>query len=103
MQRPGGQRVQVHINSPPIFNDQGAKVIDAVGVIGMGVGEEYAVEPIHLGIEELLAQVGRGINQRSREAGPMAALDQERCPAASVPGIVGITITPTEGGTRHPA
>jgi hypothetical protein len=95
--------VQVNVNSPPFLDHQGAKVIDAVGMVGMRVGEEYSVEPIDFGVEKLLAQIGRGIDQCSRNTGPATALDQKRSPAAAVLGIGRIAIAPTESGTRHPA
>ncbi len=49
---------------------QRAQIVDAVGVVGMLVGVEHAVEPIDLGIEELLAQIRRGVDQ---DAGHAAA------------------------------
>ena len=36
----------------------GAEVVDAVQVVGMLVREHHAVECVHIGIQQLLAQIG---------------------------------------------
>ncbi len=43
--------------------NSGAQVVDAVGVVGVLVGHQHAVEPVDLGVEQLLAQVRRGVDQ----------------------------------------
>ncbi len=43
-----------------------AQIVDAVGVVGVLVGVEDAVEVVDLGVQKLLAQVGRGIHQHAR-------------------------------------
>ena len=80
-----------------------AQVIDAVGVVGMLVCIEYRVEPIDAGVDKLLAQVGRRIDQHTGNAGPAATLDQERRAAALVLRIIGIADAPAERRTRHAA
>src|SRR6478736_6017324 len=48
------QPVVVHGNTAAPVISHHAQIIDAVGVIGMVVGEEHAVEPAHAGVEQLL-------------------------------------------------
>ena len=43
--------------------------IDAVGLVGMLVGQEHGVDMIDVGVDQLLAQVRRGIDQDARDAG----------------------------------
>ena len=45
-----------------------AQVVDAVGVVGVLMGEEDAVEPVDVGVEQLLAQVRRGVDQDAGDA-----------------------------------
>ena len=59
-----------------------AQIVDAVGVVGVLVGVEHAVEPIDVGIEQLLAQVRRGVDQDARDA----AAGRAARPAASSAG-----------------
>ena len=40
-----------------------AQIVDAVRVVGMLVAIEDAVEPVDVGVEQLLAQIGRGVDQ----------------------------------------
>ena len=54
-----------------------AQIVDAVGMVGVLVGVEHAVEPIDLGIEQLLAQIRRRVDQ---DAGArLRAVSQPRC------------------------
>ena len=64
-----------------------AQIVDAVGVVGMLVGVEDRVEPVDLGIEQLLAQIGRGIDQDAGDACAVAPFDQERGAPTAVPGL----------------
>jgi hypothetical protein len=66
----------------------------------MFMGEEHPVEPIDLGLEELLAQVRRGIDQHAGDAGSLPPFHQERRPPPTVLGIAGITRPPAERRTR---
>ena len=49
-----------------------------MGMVGMLMGVEHAVEPIDIGIQQLLAQIGRGVDQHPRRAAGRAALYQKR-------------------------
>src|SRR5262245_44039021 len=70
-------------------------------MIGMFVAVEHAVQPIDIGIDELLAQIRRGVDQDAGDAGAVTSLDQERRPPAAVLRIVGIASAPTQRGPRH--
>ena len=67
MQRCRRRFVEIDIDAPALLEEERAQVIDAVGMVGMLVGVEHAVEPIDLGIEHLLAQIGRGVDQNARD------------------------------------
>src|SRR5262245_9761474 len=79
-------------------DEQAAQIVDAVGMVGMFVGEEHGVEPIDAGVEQLLAQVRRGIDQHAGDAVAGAALHQERRAPAAILWIVGIAHAPAERG-----
>jgi hypothetical protein len=66
------------------------QVVDAVDVVGVLVGVEHGVKPVHTFAHQLEAQLGRGVDQESRIAG----LDDRGGPAAPVPGV---------GGSAHGA
>src|SRR4051794_35816797 len=85
------------------MDEQPAQVVDAVGMVGVLVGVEHGVDPIDLGVEKLLAQVGRCVDQHARDAGVAAALHQERCAAAAVLRVVGIGVAPAERRAWHAA
>ena len=53
----------------------------------MLVGEEHAIEPIDVGIKQLLAQVGRSVDQYAGVAAISAGpLDQQRATTAAIAG-----------------
>ena len=68
MQNSGSMFVHVNGNSAPVLDDERAKVVDAVGMVGVGMSEKHRVEPIDVRIEKLLPQIRRGINQDSGHA-----------------------------------
>ncbi len=73
----GSRRIEVDIDAAPPLDEERAQVVDAVGVVGVLVGIEHRIEPIDLGSQQLLAQVGRGIDQDTGDARAIAALDQQ--------------------------
>ena len=79
----------------------GTEIVDAVGLVGMLVGEEHRVDMIDLGVDQLLAQVGRGVDQDTRDSAFPRALDEQRAAAAAVFRIFGVARTPAERGTRN--
>ena len=81
-----------------------AQIVDAVGVVGMLMGVEHAVEPVDVGIEQLLAQIGRGVDQDAGDARQrIVPLDQKRAAPAAVFRIVGIAGAPAQRRPRHAA
>ncbi len=61
------------------------------------------VEPDRLGVEQLLAQIRRGVDQHAGRAAGRFALDQQRAAAAAVFRIVRIAGAPAERRPRHAA
>ena len=49
-------------------DEEAAQVVDAVGMVGVLVREQHGVDPVDLGVEKLLAQVRRGVDQHPRDA-----------------------------------
>ena len=52
-----------HINPLPVANGQDAQLVYPVALIGMFMGPDNAVEPIDTSIQQLFADVRRGVNQ----------------------------------------
>jgi len=63
-------------------------------VIGMGMGEDDAMQFAHARIEQLRPQVWRRVDQNPRDAGVGFALDQQRTAAAAVLRFFRVTIAP---------
>ena len=53
-----GGLVEIDVDAAALVHEQRAQIVDAVGVVGMLMGDQHAVEPIDLGLEQLLAQSG---------------------------------------------
>src|ERR1043166_9106326 len=70
-------------------------------MVGVLVGIEHGVEPFDVGVEQLLAQIRRRVDQHTGAPARIAALDQQRAAPATVLGIVGIGIAPAEPDARH--
>jgi hypothetical protein len=68
MQGAAGSLIEVDIEPPPVLDEERAQVVDAVGMVGMGMGEEHGIEPVDLRVDELLAQIRRSIDQNGRKA-----------------------------------
>src|SRR5215831_947201 len=90
-----GELVEIDVDASPAVEDEPAQIVDAMGVVGMFVRDQNAIEPVDIGVEELLAEIGRGIDQDPRaSAFLVAALDQQRAAAPPVFRIFWITSTP---------
>ena len=63
----GGLLIHVDIDAPAFADHEGAKIVNAMRVVGMLVRVQNPVEPVHLSGEQLLAQVRGGVDQRSRD------------------------------------
>src|SRR5258707_13883503 len=93
--------VQIDVDPPTAVDKKPPQIVDSMGVIGMFVGEEHRVEPVHVRVEKLLAQIRRGVNQDPGDASSIAPFNQERRAPAAVPGIARIAGAPAECGPRN--
>ena len=61
----------VHVHVETAVHDQAKRpqIVDAMGVIGVRMAQKDTVEPLDAGLEQLLAQVGRSVDQDSGRAG----------------------------------
>ena len=78
----GGRLVEIDRNAAALVHHDGAEVVDAVGLVGVLMGEEHRVEMVDIGVDQLLAQIGRGIDQDPRDA----VIGSAARPAASSAG-----------------
>ena len=92
--------VQVDVDRSSPRDKQPAQVVDAVGMIGMLMGEEHRVEPIDLGVEKLLAQVRRSIDQNASDAAPSRRSTSSDVRRRRFSGIVGVAGAPAERRAR---
>jgi hypothetical protein len=74
-----------------------AELIDAVDVIGVIVGVDHAIQPADIGVEQLLAEIGGGIDKHRR----LALRDQDRGPPAPIAGVFGVARPPPAADHRH--
>ena len=80
-----------------------AQIIDAVGVVGMVVGVEHAVEPADAGIEQLLAEIRRAVDQHIGRALGAFPLHENRAAPPPVLRICRIARAPDIADTGHAA
>src|SRR4051794_13237628 len=97
----GGRLVEVDRNAPALVQHDRTQIVDAMGLVGMLMGQEYRIDVIDIGVDQLLAQVRRGVDYDPRGAVRARALDHQRATAAAVLWIVGIAGAPAEGRTRY--
>ena len=88
--------------SPPIVGHH-AQIIDAVGMIGMVMGVEHAVEPTDSDVEQLLAKVRRGVDQHIGRALAAFLLHQHRAAPPAVLRVCRIARAPDIADTGHAA
>src|SRR4051794_12480954 len=96
-----GRLIEINRNPPSLMQHDRAEIVDAVGLVGVLVGQEYRIDVIDVGVDQLLAQVGRGIDHDPRGAVRAGTLDHQRAAAATVFWIVGIAGAPAEGRSRY--
>ena len=80
-----------------------AQIIDAVGMVGVIVGIEHAVKPADTDVEQLLAEVGRRVDEHRRRPLPAFALDQHRTAPPPVLRVCGIACAPDIADAWHAA
>src|SRR5215813_2972810 len=101
-QNPPSRLVRIDVYGPVMRYEQRAQIIDAMDVVGMLVGIEHTVERIDVGVEELFAQVRRGIDQHAGLGAVRSrAIDQNRATSAPVLGVAGVTSPPPRSGPRN--
>ena len=54
-----GRRVHVAGHPLALTHGEGAQVIDAVGLVGMVVGEQHAIDPLRPRVDHLRAEIRR--------------------------------------------
>jgi len=64
----GGDFIHMARDADAVPEVEGAQVVDAVGLVGMLVRQEHRIDVVDIGIDELLAQVGRGVDHDTRGA-----------------------------------
>ena len=69
-----GRLVQIEVDLAMHRHGQRAQIVEAMDMIGVGVGQQQGVEPVHAGGDQLLAQVGAGVHQQPRRLASLAAL-----------------------------
>ena len=72
------------------------QIVDAVAMIGMVVGPDHRVDVGDVGVEQLVAQVGPGVDEDPR----LLRVDQDRDAAAGVPRLGGIALAPVVADPR---
>ncbi len=97
----GGRLVQIDRNAPALMHHDRAQIVDAMGLVGVLVGQKHRVDVVDMGVDQLLAQIGRGVDQDPRHAAIGSPLGQQRAAAAAVFRIVGIAGAPAERRTRN--
>jgi hypothetical protein len=67
----------------------------------MGMGQKDAVEPLDAGIDQLLAQIRRCVDEDSGRAAGPEALEEHRAAAAAILGVCRIACSPPLPDPRH--
>ena len=93
-----GRLVQIERNAPALMQHHRAQIVNAVGLVGMLVGQKYRIDVVDMSVDQLLTQVGRGIDHDPRDAMASCAFDQQRATTSPVLRIPGIARSPAEGG-----
>src|SRR6185312_5092885 len=88
-------------NATALVQHHRAEIVDAVGLVGMLMGKEHCVDVVDTGVDQLLAQIGRGVDYDPRRAMGARALGHDRAAAAAVLWIGRIAGAPAERRARH--
>ena len=59
---------RINRNPPALVQHDGAQVVDAMGLVGVLMGQKHRVDMVDMGIDQLLSQIGRGIDHDPRDA-----------------------------------
>src|SRR2546423_15021660 len=63
-----GRLTQIKRNAPALMYRDGSEIVDAVGLIGVLMSQKHRVEMIDIGVDQLLAQIRRGVDQDARRS-----------------------------------
>jgi hypothetical protein len=74
----------------------GAEVIDPMSLVGVLMGQKHRVDVIDIGVDQLLAQIGRSVDHDPRYTIIAGPFREQRAAASAVFRIVGITGSPAE-------
>ena len=98
-----GQLVVIHGDPAPPVIGHHAQIIDAVGMVGMVMGEEHAVEPPDAHVEQLLAEVRRGVDKHIGRPLFTFPLHEHRAAPPPVLRVCRIARAPDIADTGHAA
>ncbi len=79
------------------------QIVDSMRVIRMFMRENHRIEVLHARIDQLLAQIRRGIDQNAGIASRSGFLDEDRAAATPVAGLGGVAFAPALRHARHTA
>ena len=83
-----GARMERHRS--PDRRRHGSKLVEAVTVITVGMGDDHAVEAADVGAQQLLAKVGPAIDQHALTR----ACHQDRGAQAGIARLIGVALAP---------
>ncbi len=98
----GSAVIEIHRNAALAVHHQRTQIVDAMGLVGVLMGEKHRIDMIDIGVEQLLAQIGRGIDHHPRHAAFALQLGHQRAAPAPVLWVGRVAGAPAECRTRHP-
>mmetsp|Transcript_6994 Transcript_6994/g.11294 ORF Transcript_6994/g.11294 Transcript_6994/m.11294 type:complete len:278 (+) Transcript_6994:98-931(+) len=101
-QRVLGGAIRPDLQPGAHVEDHHTQIIDPVNMVGVGMGIDHPVKPSDALIQQLVAQVRRGVDQDARFAARTCALHQKGTALPPVLGIARIAIPPMSAQSRHP-
>src|SRR5882672_246192 len=63
-----GRLIEIDRNAAALMQHDRTEIVDPMGLVGMFMGQEHCVYMIDIGVDQLLAQIGRGIDHNPRDA-----------------------------------
>src|SRR5690606_28192650 len=93
----------IDVDAPAIVQRQHAQVINAMRMVGMLMGKEHGVDPIDIGVEQLLAHIRSGVDQDSRWLfnAFRPTFNQQRTAPAAISRFLRIAGAPVIADARH--
>jgi hypothetical protein len=98
-----GRLVHIGRDARALLEEEGADVVDAVGLVGVVVGEEHRVQPATpFGHQRLAAEIRRGVDHHRGLGGPLPlAAGEQRTARAAVLRLGRIAGAPIAVGPRR--